>query len=56
MELIADTYRFEWFDPAKGVIASHGKIQSSGGAQQFKAPFEGDAVLYLEVQTNREEK
>ena len=56
VELPADTYRFEWFNPRKGVVASHGNIQSSGGAQAFTAPFEGDAVLYLKAQTNRQEK
>jgi hypothetical protein len=40
-------YRYEWFDPAKGRDAGTGNVQATGGRQQFTAPFEGDAVLYL---------
>jgi len=29
--------------------ATSGRIESAGGAQHFKAPFEGEAVLYLET-------
>ena len=50
VELKAGTYQFEWFDPAKGASAGSGRIESTGGAQQFKAPFEGDAVFYLKAQ------
>jgi hypothetical protein len=50
VELKSGTYRFEWFNPAQGAAASSGTIRSSGGAQQFQAPFGGDAVLYLEKQ------
>lgn len=50
VELNGGTYRYEWFDPAKGVTASDGSIISSGGAQTFKPPFDGDAVLYLTAQ------
>jgi hypothetical protein len=50
VELKAGTYHYEWFDTAKGVIAGRGRIRSSGGAQPFKAPLEGDAVLYLKAQ------
>jgi hypothetical protein len=49
VELRPGSYRFEWFDPAKGAIAGNGSIDSSGGSQQFKAPFEAEAVLYLEM-------
>jgi len=47
VELAAGTYRFEWFDAAKGQAAGGGTVQANGGAYQFKAPFAGDAVLYL---------
>ncbi len=50
LELRAGTYRFEWFDPAKGAAAGIGRLESTGQAQHFKAPFEGDAVLYLKAQ------
>jgi hypothetical protein len=42
-------YRYEWFDPAKGATAGGGRIESSGRARHFKAPFNGDAVLYLKA-------
>ena len=40
----------EWFDAAKSAIAGAGRIDSSGKEQQFKAPFDGDAVLYLKAE------
>jgi hypothetical protein len=52
VELKAGTYRFEWFDIIKGATASSGNVQAAGGGQQFKNPFEGDAVLYLKAQLN----
>ena len=50
VELKAGTYRYEWFDPGKGGAADSGSTESSGQTREFKAPFEGDAVLYLSVQ------
>ena len=50
VELKAGTYRYEWFDPAKGAIAETGRLGTRDGGRQFKAPFEGDAVLYLKAQ------
>jgi hypothetical protein len=47
VELRPGTYRVEWLDPAKGVVAGTGRIDSSGGPQQFKAPSAADAVLFL---------
>jgi hypothetical protein len=47
VELSPGAYRYEWFDPAQGRGTDSGTIQATGGGQQFKAPFEGDAVLYL---------
>ena len=47
MELEAGTYCYEWFDPAKGKAEESGPIESSGGTQQFKPPFVGEAVLNL---------
>jgi hypothetical protein len=49
VELRAGAYYYEWFDPAEGAAVGEGRIDSRGGAQQFKAPFEGEAVLYLET-------
>jgi len=47
VELKAGTYRYEWFDPAKGATTSSGKVQPADGQQPFKAPFAGGAILYL---------
>jgi hypothetical protein len=37
-------------NPARGAAADKGRVESSGGVQQFKAPFDGEAVLYLKAQ------
>jgi len=47
VKLEAGTYRYEWIDPTKGKNAGNGSVRANGGAQQFKALFKGDAVLYL---------
>jgi len=47
VELTVGTYRYEWFNPAKGQIAGSGNVQAVGGKHQFTAPFAGEAVLYL---------
>jgi len=47
VELKAGRYRYEWFDPTKGATASSGNVQAADGQQPFKAPFAGDAVLWL---------
>jgi len=49
VELKAGTYRYEWFEAAKSAIAGTGRIELSGKEQQFKAPFDGDAVLCLKA-------
>jgi hypothetical protein len=36
---------FEWFNPSSGKSTKIGT--TSGGRREFKAPFLGDAVLYL---------
>lgn len=40
-------YKYEWFNPASGVISETGKIKTGTGKTSFTAPFTGDAVLYL---------
>jgi hypothetical protein len=42
-------YRYEWFDPQKGVVAGTGTVQAQGGKETFKPPFDGEAVLYLKA-------
>ena len=49
VELRARAYRFEWFDSTKDTAIADGLIEASGGNQQFKVPFERDAILYLKV-------
>ena len=51
VELKAATYRYEWFDPANGAAARSGSIEATGKVQPFRAPFEGDAILYLQAQS-----
>ncbi len=45
-------YYFEWFDPVSGEICDKGSFSSGGGMRDFKAPFNGDAVLYLKNNNN----
>ncbi|NTW09392.1 MAG: hypothetical protein HGA28_07480 [Anaerolineaceae bacterium] len=40
-------YRYEWFNPASGLVEKNGKIKARTGSILFKAPFYGDAVLFL---------
>ena len=47
VQLKQGTYRCEWFHPATGKSGETDNVKTSGGAQQFKAPFDADAVLYL---------
>jgi Family of unknown function (DUF6298) len=47
IDLKAGSYRYEWFNPSKGAEAESGELESSGDRQQFKASFDGEAVLYL---------
>jgi hypothetical protein len=51
VELKAGTYRYEWFDTAKGAAADSGRIDATDGPRQFKAPFDGEAVLHLDRAT-----
>lgn len=51
VELTAGTYRYEWFHPQKGALAGSGSIESSGKAHPFMAPFEEDAILYLQARS-----
>jgi len=46
--LKAGKYKYEWFNPSDGTIASTGTIEAKDGGQSFEAPFKGDAVLFLE--------
>jgi hypothetical protein len=50
VELKTGAYRSEWFDPMRRLKVDGDRVQSSGGAHSFKAPFDGDAVLYLRAE------
>lgn len=45
---VAGTVQAEWFNP-RLPQASRGETASGGGRRSFKAPFDGDAVLYLKA-------
>jgi hypothetical protein len=47
VDLAAATYRYEWFEPLAATVVEKGAFTAEGGAQSFRAPFGGDAVLYL---------
>ncbi len=49
VELKVGAYRYEWLNPSTGEVGGSGIVQAADGKQQFKAPFEGEAVLYLET-------
>jgi hypothetical protein len=47
VQLQAGTYKYEWFNPRAGKIASTGMITAKGKRTSFRAPFAGDAILYV---------
>ncbi len=46
------TFAVEWFNPGTG-NAIPANVTTGGGSQEFIAPFDGDAVLYI---ANREQE
>lgn len=48
VDLQAGSYRYEWLNAANGEVAEKGRIDVESGAE-FRAPFDGVAVLYLSV-------
>jgi Protein of unknown function (DUF4038)/Putative collagen-binding domain of a collagenase len=47
VKLKAGAYHYEWLDAVKGAASETGRIDAVAVPQSFKAPFKGDAVLYL---------
>jgi hypothetical protein len=45
--LASRTLAVEWFNPATGVASAQHAIPAGSSSQAFRAPFDGDAVLYL---------
>jgi hypothetical protein len=50
VDLKPGNYAFEWFDPAKGLTAESGRLESKDKPAQFRAPFQGEALLHLKAQ------
>lgn len=51
--LKAGSYKYEWFNPGDGQTVSEGIIQARGGDNVFRAPFKGEAVLYISLDDNK---
>jgi len=47
VNLQAETYNYEWFNPRTGQIVQTGSVTGSGDSKLFTPPFSEDAVLYL---------
>lgn len=47
VDLKAGTYKPEWFNLDDSKTAEQEAVKTEGGKQQFKAPFQSEAVLYL---------
>lgn len=47
VKLPEGTFRYEWMDLAKGTSAESGEMKSTGATISFRAPFAGEAVLFL---------
>jgi hypothetical protein len=47
LNVVAGTYRFEWFNPASGAVSDTGMITLGAEKHTFTPPFSGDAVLLL---------
>ena len=45
--LVKGKYEYEWFCPTSGIVKETGTIKVPDGKTTFRAPFSGDAVLYL---------
>ncbi len=45
--LVQGKYEYEWFCPTSGIVKETGTIKVPDGETTFRAPFNGDAVLYL---------
>lgn len=47
VELLSGRYNYEWFNPTTGIVAEMGSFEVENGLRTFKAPFNGDAVIYI---------
>jgi hypothetical protein len=51
VELAGGAYNAEWFDPVNGTTVFAGD-SDGGDRREFKAPFDGAAVFYLNSRAN----
>jgi hypothetical protein len=51
VNLPAGEYNFEWYCAYPFGLKGSGVVKSTGGSKPFKAPFSGDAVLYLKARS-----
>ncbi len=49
VNVAANSYAYEWFNPATGTVAATGTVGAFGGSQTFTPPFAGPALLYLKA-------
>jgi hypothetical protein len=54
LNLTAGSYAYDWFNPSTGALHLTGSVAAMGDDRTFLPPFEGDAVLYLRIQTSQE--
>jgi hypothetical protein len=47
VDLVSGNYNYEWFNPTNGNVAEMGSVEVTDITRSFKAPFDGDAVLYI---------
>lgn len=50
--LVAGSYNYEWFDPARRIVVGSGSINVASGARTFTPPHAGQAVLLLLPEPN----
>jgi hypothetical protein len=53
VNLSANTYDYEWFNPNTGQVAKTGTITVGNGNRSFTPPFSGKAVLYISALGSR---
>ena len=53
VEAVEGPLAVEWFDPAAGAAKAAAAVPG-GASRDLKAPFDGDAVVYLHCQESRE--
>jgi len=47
VQLKTGRYKYEWFNPDNGEVATVGTVELRASGRTFTAPFKGDSVLYI---------